>query len=109
MRARRDVDAILIAIGMAIAVMLGAHVALVVFSFRGGTRRGMAALVLPPFAWVAAFLAPARRRQRVWASLALVLLFGSAAFAVDVTGGMHEFLSIAGTSVGEPHHAGRVP
>jgi hypothetical protein len=100
---------VLIVISIALAVALGAHVALVLLTFRSGARRGVAALVLPPFAWVAPFLSPARPRQRAWAGLALACLFGSMGFSFDTLHALNHGLSVAGTSVGDPPNTARHP
>lgn len=68
---------------LSLAVVVGSHAGLIVLSFRGGRRRGLLALAIPPVAWISPFLDAIRPRQRCWAGVCLGgLLLASAAFGL---------------------------
>ena len=95
-------DAVLVVGGVALLLFASAHVSLVVMSFGAGRGRGIAALLLPPLAWLLPFVSPTTTPRRFYAALAIVTLLSSGAFEVSLLRGVAHAIDVGGTSAGEP-------
>ena len=80
-----------------------AQVALVAMTFELGRRRGLLALVFPPFALVGAFLPPAQRSLRLWAAVAVGVLLVSASWTIVLFRGYARAWALTASMV--PEHS----
>ena len=90
-----------------LVVALASHVILVILTFRGGTRRGVLAVVVPPLAWAAPFSRALGARQRTWARVCFVSLVLSALVlgaAVDIVAAWVHALDVVSAVAGGHHH-----